>query len=217
MERYYALRDAPGNRPETVDRQEFLVYDHPRLQQGWLVRKHHHAEAEFLVDGIACAACVWLIEHWLSRLPGVESVHVNFSTHRLGIRWDPSRTRVSDLLMAVHRVGYRALPYTREARRSLEESQRRELLKRVGVAAALGMQVMVISVALYAGDWFGIEPALADFLRRVNLLLALRSSVMPPNRSSAAPGAASAAARRAWTCRSASESAWPSPAACGQR
>ena len=173
MERYYALRDAPGNRPEAVDRQEFLVYDHPRLQQGWLVRKHHHAEAEFLVDGIACAACVWLIEHWLSRLPGVESVHVNFSTHRLGIRWDPSRTRVSDLLMAVHRVGYRALPYTREARRSLEESQRRELLKRVGVAAALGMQVMVISVALYAGDWFGIEPALADFLRRVNLLLAL--------------------------------------------
>ena len=173
MERYYALRDAPGNRPEAVDRQQFLVYDNPRLQQGWLIRKDQFAEAEFLVDGIACAACVWLIESWLARLPGVESADVNFSTHRLGVRWDPSLAGVSDLLLAVHRVGYRALPYTREARRSLEEHRRRELLKRLGVAAALGMQVMVISVALYAGDWFGIEPALADFLRRVNLLLVL--------------------------------------------
>ena len=173
MERYYVLRDAPGNRPEAVDRQQFLVYDNPRLQQGWLIRKDQYAEAEFLVDGIACAACVWLIESWLARLPGVESADVNFSTHRLGVRWDPSLAGVSDLLMAVHQVGYRALPYTREARRSLEENRRRELLKRLGVAAALGMQVMVISVALYAGDWFGIEPALADFLRRVNLLLVL--------------------------------------------
>ncbi len=173
MERYYALRDAPGNRPDAVDSQQFLVYDNPRMQQGWLTRKEPHAEAEFLVEGIACAACVWLIESWLSRLPGVESAQVNFSTHRLGIRWNPSRVRVSDLLTAVHQVGYRALPYTREARRSLQENQRRELLKRMGVAAALGMQVMVISVALYAGDWFGIEPALADFLQRVNLLLVL--------------------------------------------
>lgn len=173
LERYYALRDVPGNRPDAVDHQQFLVYDNPGLQQGWLTRKDHHLQAEFLVDGIACAACVWLIESWLSRLPGVESIEVNFSTHRLEVCWDPSRTRVSDLLMAVHRVGYRALPYTREARRSLQEDQRRELLKRLGVAAAFGMQVMVISVALYAGDWFGIETGLADFLRRVNLLLVL--------------------------------------------
>lgn len=173
LERYYALRDTPGNRPQEIERSRFEVYDNPNLQQGWLTLREGEAEAEFLVEGIACAACAWLIENWLRRMDGVHLADVNFSTHRLTVRWDPARVRVSDLLLGVHQVGYTALPYTREARKSLQEGQRRELLKRLGVAAALGMQIMVISVALYAGDWFGIEPGLESFLKRVNLLLVL--------------------------------------------
>ncbi len=173
MERYYALRENPANRPEEIEQEHYRVYDNPRLQQGWLHEQDGVAEAEFLVEGITCAACTWLIETWLSRLPGVHSAGVNFSTHRLSVQWDPASLRASDLMLAVHQVGYRVLPWSREARRAQQDSRRRELLKRLGVAAALGMQVMVISVALYFGDWFGIEPGMADFLRRVNLLLVL--------------------------------------------
>ena len=81
--------------------------------------------------------------------------------------------KVSDILQAVARIGYRAQPYTREARYQLLDQQRNQLLKRLGVAAALGMQVMVLSVALYSGDWFGIDADIASFLRRVSLLLVL--------------------------------------------
>ena len=173
LERYYAQREAPGNRPDPVDPDQFLVYDNPALQKGWLNLDGKGAEAEFLVGGITCAACVWLIENWLARLPGVESATVNFSTHRLNVRWDLDRHRVSEIMQAVHEIGYSTLPYTREARKTQQEDHRRDLLKRLGVAAALGMQIMVISVALYAGDWFGMEAEMATFLRRVNLLLVL--------------------------------------------
>ena len=173
LERYYTRRESPGVRPDPVDLEQFLVYDNPNLQTGWLNVENSRAEAEFLISGITCAACVWLIENWLSRLPGVDSATVNFSTHRLNVSWDFERHKVSDIMQAVHQVGYTALPYTRETRKSHQEGQRRDLLKRLGVAAALGMQIMVISVALYAGDWFGMEPEMATFLRRVNLLLVL--------------------------------------------
>ncbi len=173
LERYYTLRDAPGNRLDPWDNEQFLAYDDPRLQQGWLTRQDDLATAEFLVEGIACAACVWLIEHRLAQIVGVKSVYVNFSTHRLEVSWDLCRTPVSDLMMAVRQIGYGILPYTREVGRSRQEALQRALLKRLGLAGALGMQVMVISVALYAGDWFGIEPALEQFLRRVNLLLTI--------------------------------------------
>ncbi len=173
MERYYALREAPGNRLDPTDHEQFRVYDNPRLQQGWLTQADHDANGEFLIEGIACAACIWLIEQWIAQLPGVKSASLNFTTHRLDVHWDPAQARVSDLMWAVYQIGYQALPYTREADQSLQEQQRRELLKRLGVAAALGMQIMVISVALYAGNWFGMEPELREFLRRTNLLLVL--------------------------------------------
>ena len=47
------------------------------------------------------------------------------------------------------------------------------MLRRLGVAGALGMQVMMIAIALYAGDWYGIE----ESFRRLFLWLSLALTV----------------------------------------
>jgi Cu2+-exporting ATPase len=44
-------------------------------------------------------------------------------------------------------------------------------LKRLIVAAAAGMQVMMFAVALYFGDFFGIEGDIEKFLRIISLLV----------------------------------------------
>ena len=173
LERYYRLRDAPGQKPDQQEQDEYVVFDNDLLQKTWVRKTGEDCQAQFLVDGISCAACVWLIENWLTRLPGIKSADINFSTNRLALEWDPRQIRVSEILQEIHKIGYQALPYTREARIELLDRQRSLLLKRLGVAAALGMQVMVISVALYAGDWFGMDPAIAGFLKKVNLLLVI--------------------------------------------
>src|SRR5437870_1139306 len=47
-----------------------------------------HDEISLLLEGIRCGACVWMIEKYLQRMPGVREVSVNFATRRARVRWD---------------------------------------------------------------------------------------------------------------------------------
>jgi Cu2+-exporting ATPase len=47
-------------------------------------------DAVFTVEGLRCAACVWLIERRVAALPGVETAVMNVATERLHVRWDPA-------------------------------------------------------------------------------------------------------------------------------
>jgi len=174
---YYRQRDLPAIKPDdefATRADEYRGFDHEIVQAGWVKNNDDSSsEATFLITGINCAACVWLIETYLAGIQGIQSAQINFSNNLMKVEWNPQRLKVSDILQAVSRIGYQAQPYTREARYRLLDDQRGQLLKRLGVSAALGMQIMVISVALYAGDWFGIDVEIATFLKRVGLLLVL--------------------------------------------
>ena len=174
---YYRQRDLPAIKPDdefATRADDYRGFDHESVQTGWVKNiDDSSSEATFLITGINCAACVWLIETYLAGIEGIQSAQINFSNNLMKASWNPQRLKVSDILQAVSRIGYQAQPYTREARYRLLDDQRRQLLKRIGVSAALGMQIMVISVALYAGNWFGIDAEIAIFLKRVGLLLVL--------------------------------------------
>ncbi len=73
-------------------------------------------ETTLLLDGLRCGACVWLIERSLGALPGVTAASVNFATERAVVRWDPARTRLSELLSRIAAVGYRAMPFDAQRR-----------------------------------------------------------------------------------------------------
>lgn len=174
---YYRFRteSAPTAR-ETVP--EFLrqmaVYDNPVVQKSFVravpAEEKAHArdnarlatdgpvrEASLILEGIVCAACVWLNERHLSRLPGVLDVAINYSTHRARVRWDDSRIHLSRILQAVSEIGYLAHPYDPNRAQAILDQERRGMLRRLAVAGALGMQVMILAVALYAGAFTGIE------------------------------------------------------------
>jgi len=174
---YYRQRELPAIKPDSdvsANAQNFAGFDHASVQAGWVQRLDEKTcEATFLLIGINCGACVWLIETYLQKMAGVQSSQINFTSNQMRLVWDPQLVKVSEIMQAVTRIGYQAQPYTREARYQLLDQQRNQLLKRLGVAAALGMQVMVLSVALYSGEWFGIDENIATFLRRVSLLLIL--------------------------------------------
>jgi Cu2+-exporting ATPase len=174
---YYRQRERPAIKPEdetSYEINQFRGFDHASVQVDWVQNLDENtSEATFLLVGINCAACVWLIETYLQKTAGIQSAQINFTSNQMKVVWDPQRIKVSDIMLAVARIGYQAQPYTREARYQLLDAQRNQLLKRLGVAAALGMQVMVLSVALYSGDWFGIDENIDTFLRRVSLLLVL--------------------------------------------
>jgi Cu2+-exporting ATPase len=172
---YYKYRTAPAPTAREIV-PEFLrqtaMYDLPAVQKSFVHAEGEHLrEAALILEGISCAACVWLNERHLARLPGVVAVHINYATHRARVRWDERRIHLSEILQAVSRIGYLAHPYDPARQQQQLEHERKQLLRRFGVAGVLGMQVMTLAVALYFGGWVAEEAPYRHFFHWVSLLL----------------------------------------------
>ena len=180
MEAYYAQRTAmPGARAEPVpDLAGLAVYDSPALQAGFLDPPPTEADGEpcevnLMLEGITCAACLWLNERHLAAQPGVLGVDVNFSTHRARVRWDPARTRLSRLLQAVAAIGYRAHPFDARRRDALMQRERRTALWRFLVAGLSSMQVMMYAVPVYMATEGDMTAGDEQLIRWASLVLTL--------------------------------------------
>ncbi len=104
-------------------------------------------ELTLTIENLRCPACAWLIETVLGRTPGVHAAVCGFATDRLQLRYDPVRVDPARLTETLRRYGYRAsLPGEAPGR----DDARREWI-RFGVSAFLGMNVMMLSWALYVG------------------------------------------------------------------
>jgi Cu2+-exporting ATPase len=154
--------------------QQTTVYDNPAIQKRFVRYENETVrEAALILEGITCAACIWLNERHLRTLPGIIDVQINYSTHRARVRWDNSRLQLSDILQAVHQIGYIAHPYDPASQQEIFERERKQQLRRLGVAGVLGVQVMMFSIALYAGAWYGIEAEFKLLFYWINLILTL--------------------------------------------
>lgn len=126
---------------------------------------------DIIIDGIRCAACVWLNETFIGRLDGVEQVRVNYATNRANIVYDPSRTTPATLFARIGELGYLPRPYTRSAAQESADREQRDLLIRFGTAFFLTMQLMAYSFALYAGYFQGIGDEIKQILQLFSLLV----------------------------------------------
>ena len=140
------LLEPPPPPPEDLG-----LYDLEEVQAEFVRETGQEREIHLLVEGIHCAACVWLIEHTLNKLPGVLSARVNLSAKRLLLRWDNQRIKLSEILAALARVGYAATPFDPEAAEGVLKKQTRDLLFRITFAGFTMMNLLWVSIALYAG------------------------------------------------------------------
>eukprot|EP01030_Chromulinospumella_sphaerica_P007536 gene7536-7366_t len=128
-------------------------------------------ETTLAVDGIRCAACVWLIEQRLNQLPGVASAQLNVATERLYVRWRSDDCRPGDILAALHTIGYSAYPYD-AARHSVQQQQaQRTLGRQLFVAGLSMMQVMMYVAPAYMAQDGTLDENMAQLMRWASLLL----------------------------------------------
>jgi Cu2+-exporting ATPase len=171
---YYRLREHAADRPSGADAgDDPALYDDPGVQRRFVSRDGDRCAAMLLLEGIRCAACAWLNEQAISRLPGVLGVEVNFATHRANVSWDSSRIRLSEILAAVRRVGYRASPYDPARADALDRGERREALWRLFVAGFGMMQVMMYAVPAYIAAEGEMSADIEQLLRWASLVLTL--------------------------------------------
>ena len=174
---FYRHRTVNSRRPEDLIPEQLRgleLYDRADLQQSFVRAEDAHVrEASLILEGIVCAACVWLSEHHVGQLPGVLEFRVNYSTHRARVRWDERQTRLSEILKAIAAIGYIAHPFDPSRQEALQKRERAVALRRLAVAGLCSMQVMMIAVGLYAGEYQGMEVWIRDFLRWICLILAI--------------------------------------------
>ncbi len=130
-------------------------------------------EIDLLIDGIRCASCIWLNERILRRTPGVSAARISFATHKARIRWNPQLTDLGRILERIHAIGYDPRPYRESERFRSQQAEMRDLLVRFGTAAFLSSQLMIYSIALYAGYFQGIDPELRTTLEYIAMFLTL--------------------------------------------
>ncbi len=137
--------------PPPAPPKDIEIYDFDEVQQEFTTCSGEVRDIHLLVEGIHCAACVWLIERGLQRVPGVLSANVNLAAKRLHLRWDNSRSKLSDLIRALAKIGYSAVPYDPESAEGAIKKTNRAMLYRLFFAGFAMMNMLWISIALYSG------------------------------------------------------------------
>ncbi|MFP4295263.1 MAG: heavy metal translocating P-type ATPase [Halothiobacillaceae bacterium] len=177
MEEYYRHRTDVAERPEGELEDllaELSVFDRPEMQKSFVANADGDMrEAALILEGIVCAACVWLSERHVTQIDGVESFSVNLSTHRAQVRWDNRRVQLSTILKAITEIGYRAHPYDPNRQDAVFKRERHRLLRHIAVAGLGYMQIMMIAMALYIGDFQGIDDNLRYFFWWISLIIAI--------------------------------------------
>jgi Cu2+-exporting ATPase len=153
---------------------ETKVYDSDPIQDQFVCnRDDGMKEASLMFEGVSCAACIWLIENTLAAIPGIEDVSLNYASQRALLHWDDKRIKLSEILQSIARIGYRAMPYNPEQQQQQNIRQRQLQQRRLLIAGLFGMQVMMLSISLYAGAWSGMEQRYESFFRWLSLGLSL--------------------------------------------
>jgi len=178
LEDYYALKtriDAPeqaalgqGRGFEEFDDSSFTeLYCRPL--QGELVT------IELYLEGVHCAACVWLVEKVPLVVPGVAECRLDVGRSLATVVWDPARTPLSSIARFLDSIGYPPHPFHGVEARDMERREDRALLIRIAIAGAIAGNVMLLAFALYGGYFHGISAEYRNLFRWVSLGLTLPS------------------------------------------
>jgi Cu2+-exporting ATPase len=160
---YYSTRTEYAARFDGAggDAPELALYDRDAGASGGV----------FSVEGIRCAACVWLIERRLARLPGVSAVSLNVATERLQLSWEPGQCRPSDVVRALRAIGYGACPYDADLHAGQLERARKKLFRQLFIAGLSMMQVMMYAVPAYLATDGTMDASMAALMQWASLLL----------------------------------------------
>lgn len=126
-----------------------------------------------MIDGLHCAACVWLIERMLEREADILAARVNFTQSRLKIAWRGAPERAEALVALIEDLGFRAMPFDPARLDAMTDQTGKELVRAMAVAGFAAANVMLLSVAVWSGHAGSMGGATRDLLHWLSALIAL--------------------------------------------
>lgn len=168
---YYQLRERLGTfeapQPVKASTEAYDWLDQPDIQV--VYHPTGQKSLRFYLDGVHCAACLWLIEKLPEQVAGVADARLNVSSRILELTLAPE-AKFAPAVATLARWGYR--PHLIDSDQDAKALSKREqfwMLSRIGVAAFSTGNLMILAVAIYSG----LEGPLARYFEWLSLVLAL--------------------------------------------
>jgi len=152
LESYYQRRCLDPDQPTMRPEDEATRFDFPAFTS---TDESAISTLHLMVEGLQCAACVWLIETVLRKQPGVLHARINMTTRRLVLKWNAQETDAQTLIATVTRLGYRLAPYDPSLISAETRQREKQLLRALVVAGFAAGNVMLFSVSVWAGKDMG--------------------------------------------------------------
>ncbi len=130
------------------------------------------SEVSLIIEGIHCAACVWLNEKALHKMDGVMGADINYTNNKAKIVWADDVLKLSSIIDMIRAIGYNAFPYDASLQEVRANKEREDYYLRMAVAIFSTMNVMWIAVAQYAGYFTGITQDIKTILNIAEGVLA---------------------------------------------
>ncbi len=177
LENYYKLRKINASerkiKPELgeeIDISEFILDE-----------KSGSYSISMMVQGLHCAACVWLIECVLKKQKNVTTARINLSNKTLFLRWkieenDHSQSAAelgNQLVDLIHKIGYKLLPFDEEVLKTAEKKYDDSILKALAVAGFGAGNIMLFSISLWFSDALSMGVITRNLLQFFSSLVAL--------------------------------------------
>ncbi|MFT4709509.1 MAG: Cu2+-exporting ATPase [Planctomycetota bacterium] len=160
-----AIPKRSGRKFEEFDDDEFHRLYVRELREGVL-------QIELYVEGVHCSACIWLVEKLPSLAPGVVETRLDFGRSVATVTWQKDAVSLSQVARHLDALGYAPHPARGGKGRELRRKEERAELMRLGVAAALAMNAMLIAFALYGGILSGMEDSMRNMFRGYSFVMA---------------------------------------------
>jgi P-type Cu2+ transporter len=155
-------------------------FDHPAFAELYVKSlPGGRARTELYLEGIHCASCVWLVERVPLLQSGVLRSELDVRRALAVVEWDPSAVSLSTVARTLDALGYPPHPFRGVARADMRRREDRAMLVRIGIAGAIAINVMLTSLALYAGEVNGMEARFEHFFRWMTLAITVPAFIWP--------------------------------------
>lgn len=161
--------DKLGNKtitpPLKLDNDDLSKFDSLNFLDNYVSHtKEGFSQIDLIIEGIHCAACVWLNEKVLHDTNGIIEANINFTSNKAKIIWDEDKLKLSQIILKIRSIGYNAYAYDSSIADVQASKAKRDYFIRMMVAVIASMNIMMLSVAKYTGFFTGISEEVKNMI-----------------------------------------------------
>ena len=173
LDSFYAKMGDTTLAPPTEQFESSANFDTPAFAERFITTtKEGLNQVSLIIEGIHCAACVWLNEKALHKMDGVIEANINYTNNKARITWDPETVKLSSIIDMIRAIGYNAFPYDASMQEVRANKERKDYYLRMAVATFATMNMMWVAIAQYAGYFTGITQEIKTILNIAEWVLA---------------------------------------------